>query len=55
MSIPKTCNKLLALISKARVISQYFKMGAQLTLKFELTATSKIPATAKFIITYKTA
>jgi len=55
ISIPKTYNKLLALISKAKVMSQYFKTGAQLEFRFEFTATNRIPATAKFIMTYKTA
>ena len=55
MSIPKTWSKLLALIIRASVISQYFNTGAQLELRFEFTATRRIPATEKFIRTYKTA
>lgn len=52
MSIPYTWSKLLELIMRASVINQYFRAGAQLTLKFVFTATSSIAATAKFIRTY---
>lgn len=55
ISIPKTWSKLFALRSRASVISQYFKTGAQLGLIFEFTATIKIAATEKFMATYRIA